>query len=87
MSTTTTDVLARVADVIEPHMTGTFKRRQRVEGAAEDLARAGLLAGGNSPSVVTIVEQVAAVLQCRMDWPTAERIAAELAAAGLLKEV
>lgn len=86
MATATAGVTARAADVIYPHISGNFKRHYRAQAAAEDLARVGLLAGGNSPSVVTIVEQAAAVLQCRMDWPTAERITAELAAAGLLKE-
>ncbi|MGS2615136.1 hypothetical protein ACVCAH_11515 [Micromonospora sp. LZ34] len=85
MSETATDVLTRAADIIESHITSRFKRRQLAEGNARDLAGAGLLTGGHSRSSNTIRAQVEAILQCRQDWVAAERIAAELDAAGLLK--
>ncbi|WP_433460660.1 hypothetical protein [Micromonospora sp. CA-248212] len=78
-------IIDRAADIIEPHIATRFKRRLLAEGNAQDLARAGLLVGGHSTSTVTIRAQAEAVLQCRQDWPTAEKIAAELDAAGLLK--
>jgi len=78
-------VIDQAADIIEPHITSRFKRRQLAEGNAQDLARAGLLVGGDNTSTVTIRAQAEAVLQCRQGWKTAEKIAAELDAAGLLK--
>lgn len=81
-------VLDLAADIIEPHIDGDFKRRERAEGNARDLAAAGLLngvTGGQSRSKAGIRAQVEAVLQCRQGWQTAEKIAAELDAAGLLK--
>ena len=75
------------ADVIEPHIDGTFKRRQRAEGVARELHDAGLLYGGQVyPGTGTVQQQVAYRLQCRMSWPTAEKVAAELAEAGLLRQ-
>lgn len=76
----------RAADIIEPHITSRFKRRQSAEGNAQDLADAGLLLGGHSRSTVAVREQAANLLQCRQDWATAETMAAALDAAGLLKE-
>lgn len=81
-----TATVSRVADIIEPHTLGGLKRRQWAEGTAESLNHAGLLVGGRAwPGTGTVGEQVAANLQCVFDWPTAERIAAELAEAGLLR--
>lgn len=78
-------VLARAADIIEPHIDGDFKRRERAEGNAADLAAAGLLNDGQPTSSTVIRARTKAVLQCRHGWRTAETIAAELDAAGLLK--
>lgn len=87
MQMTTADVLARTADVIEPHITGNFKRRDRAEGNAKDLHDAGLLRGGRVyPGSGTVQEQAAANLQCIFNWPIAEQIADELAEAGLLRQ-
>lgn len=84
---TDTDVRTRVADIIEPYITGNFKRRKLADGHAQNLAHAGLLAGGRAhPGTGNVREQVAATLQCVFSWPDAEKIAAELAEAGLLRE-
>jgi hypothetical protein len=77
---------SHAADIIETHITGTFKRRERAEGNADDLHRAGLLCGGRPSGNVPVREQAVNILQCRMNWPDAERITADLAAAGLLAE-
>jgi hypothetical protein len=76
------EIRTRAADIIEPHITGDFKRRDRAEGVAEELDDANLLAGGCS--YFDARERVVNQLQCRMSWPTAEQVAAELAAADLL---
>lgn len=78
-------VLDRAADIIEPHINGSFKRRERAEGNAADLAAAGLLNDGQPTDSIVIKERAEAVLQCRHGWRTAEAIAAELHKAGLLK--
>ena len=84
---TPTDVLARVADIIEPHIDGGFKRRERADANAYDLHGAGLLHGGKAwPGTGTVQERVTYTLQCRMSWKDAETVAAELAAAGLLRQ-
>lgn len=85
---TTTDVLAQVADIIAPHLTGDFKRRERADNIAHyHLHAAGLLAGGTALlRTGTVREQTAAALQCVFNWPVAEQITAELAAAGLLRQ-
>jgi hypothetical protein len=82
----TDTIRARAADIIEPHITGTFKRRDRAEGNADDLHRAGLLYGGRPSGSVPVREQAVNILQCRQSWPDAERITADLADAGLLSE-
>ncbi|RKR92719.1 hypothetical protein BDK92_7197 [Micromonospora pisi] len=87
MTVQSTNVLARVADVIEPHIDGTFKVRDRAEGMARQLYVCGLLAGGEpGRSSLPVQEQAANVLQCVQSWTTAEQIAAELAEAGLLRQ-
>lgn len=78
-----TSIRTRAADIIEPHITGDFKRRERAEDWALDLDTVGLLLGGQKAGG-DAHEQAANVLQCRTEWPTAECVAAELAAAGLL---
>lgn len=83
---TAMDVRDKAADIIEPHVEGRFRIRDRAVATADDLAESGLLAGQQprvSPSVP--VRQAAAnVLQCRTSWDLADKIAAELDAAGLL---
>jgi hypothetical protein len=74
------DILDRAADIIEPHVTGSFKRRERAESHARTLDDYGLL-GCDAPDAEV---RVANNMQCVMSWPDAERVAAELAAAGLL---
>lgn len=81
------DVLSRAADIIKPHIDGNFKRRDRAEGQARQLYNCGLLAGGEpGRSNLPVQEQATNVLQCVQSWTVAERIAAELAEAGLLRE-
>lgn len=75
----------RAADIIEPHIDGGFKRRERAEGNADDLAAAGLLNDGQPTASLVIRERAESVLQCRHGWRAAETIAAELHKAGLLK--
>ena len=78
--------LAKATDIIERHIEGTFKRRDRAEGAAVDLLRTGLLKDSTEqPPLGDIRKLAAAVLQARYAWPVAEDIAASLAVAGLLK--
>jgi hypothetical protein len=77
-----TDIRTRAADIIEPHIAGDFKRRERAEDVAGELDYAGLLLGGSGWS--NAEERAVNQLQCRMSWPTAEKVAAELAVAGLL---
>lgn len=86
MADQTAGVRIRAADIIEPHLDGDFKRRDRAEGNAADLCYSGLLAchPGTLSDAVPVQEQVVNVLQCRLPWKVAERIAADLAAAGLL---
>ncbi|MEU8158084.1 hypothetical protein AB0B94_30895 [Micromonospora sp. NPDC048986] len=80
-----TDVLSRAADIIEPHIGGKFKVRDRAEGAAQDLAAAGLLVGCEyRPGLVR--EQAVQVLQCRHNWGVSVSIADDLIRAGLLRE-
>jgi hypothetical protein len=84
---TTTDVLTRAADIIEPYINGHFKRRYRAEIAARMLHDGGLLAGGEpGRSTLPVQEQAVNALQCVQPWKVAEKIAAELAEAGLLRE-
>ena len=82
----TNHIWDQAAQIVEPYLTGTFKRAERAAGAVGDLEQAGLLAG-QTPTV-NLPPQEAAVnlLQCRFSWPNAEKIAAELAAQGLLAE-
>lgn len=75
-----------VLDVIAPYVTGTFKRDERIAGIAEDLRSAGLLASQQPTTTLPPQEAAANLLQCRLQWPVAERIAAELAERGLLTE-
>ena len=75
-----TSLRARAADIIEPHLTGTFKRRERAEGHGTTLDHYGLLGSGLPDAEVRVANN----LQCVMSWPEAEKVAAELAAAGLL---
>lgn len=78
--------LAKATDIIERHIEGTFKRRDRAEGAAKDLLHTGLLKDSTErPPRGDIRKLAAAVLQARYAWPVAEDIAASLAVAGLLK--
>lgn len=76
-------ILARAADLIEPHINGKFRVRDRAEGAAADLSVYNLLRGFPDPGK-DAQERAARVLSCRFGDITAERIAAELAAADLL---
>ncbi|MFJ1539250.1 hypothetical protein ACIODS_11975 [Micromonospora chalcea] len=80
-------VIALAADVIEPYITSPFKQRQLAECSSRTLANTGLLAdGGPAPkSGLPVREQAVNVLQCQHEWATAEKIAAELDTAGLLK--
>lgn len=86
--TNTTDlalILASAVDIVERHMTGTYRRQLRAFGNVSDLHNAGLLVDGNAKTDLPVREQAVNLLQCRNDWPTAERIVADLAEAGLLK--
>lgn len=80
----TTDVLAQAAAIIRPHLTGTFRLDDRAAGRAQELADAGLLAGGTPRIALPPREAVANTLQATMSWAPAEQVAAELDAAGLL---
>lgn len=74
----------RTAAIIAPHISGDFRRSERAEGSADDLHRAGYLTGGDRAGRPDVIGEATAILQCRHDWTTAERIARELADAGLL---
>jgi hypothetical protein len=54
---------------------------------AADLYHGGLLATGpaRKPQPLSVQERTTAVLQCRLEWGTAEKITADLDAAGLLR--
>jgi hypothetical protein len=80
------DILTRAADIIEPHITSLFKRRELAQSNAVCLDDAGLLAGGRPTGSVPVREQVVNILGCRHSWPVAEKITADLAEAGLLAE-
>lgn len=67
----------QAAQVLLPHITGEHQRAERAEGAAGDLYRAGYLAGGDRRT--DVVAGAAAILHCRHDWTTAQRMAQELA--------
>lgn len=75
---------AQALAIIAPYITGTFKRAERAAGAVGDLEQAGLLAGQTPTIALPPQEAAADLLQCRFSWPDAEKIAAELAAKGLL---
>ncbi|MFI5938066.1 hypothetical protein [Actinoplanes sp. NPDC051494] len=77
------DIRTQAADIIEPHITGTFKRRDHAESIALSLDDSGKLLGGFDTHL-NMRERVATDLGCRMDWPVAERVAAELDKVGLL---
>jgi hypothetical protein len=81
------DAVTRAAELIEPHIDGKRRRADRAHDAAQDLADAGLLAGGQTQTASRspVRDQAAAVLQCRLSWGPAEAIAAELESAGLLR--
>lgn len=74
------EIRRRAADIIEPYVTSRLKRRQSAESTAAMLDFHDLLRG----DFVDAQERVANLMQCQMSWPTAEKVAAELAAAGLL---
>ncbi len=75
-------VEAEAARVLEPFITGRFKRAERAASIALSLHQYGLLRGGK-PNPDTR-DRVANDLGCRMDWPVAEKAAAALDEAGLL---
>jgi hypothetical protein len=77
-----TDVRAEAARVLEPYVTGAFKRQERAAGIADSLFWAGYLRGGRP--LADARERVVADLHCRMDSPVAERAAEALEQAGLL---
>jgi hypothetical protein len=77
-------IRSRAADVIESHIGGGRKNRERAEGCAEDLHCHGLLRGGNARGTGTIQQRAVHLLQCRQPWKTATAIVADLAAADLL---
>ncbi len=83
------DVIAEAADVIEPYLHGKFRIRDRAEGSARDLHTYGLLRGGvpTGDAKLSVQERAVNILQCRQSQPVAERIVADLEAAGLLAEV
>lgn len=72
-------LIRAAADVIESHIDGSFKRRERAVSNAYGLADSGVLGMGTR-------EQAVNVLQCRHEWKIAEQIADALWAAGLIKE-
>lgn len=77
------DYRTQAADVIEPHVTGRFKRRERAEGIATSLDDFGLLHATELPDQGN-VDRAANHLACVMNWPTAQRCAEALYEAGLL---
>jgi len=80
----TTADLSCVAAIVGPHIEGTFKRDERINGAVQELVDHGLLAGGTPTASVPPVVAVTNLLQCRLSWRAAEQIATELHEAGLL---
>lgn len=76
------NIRTRAADVIERHLTLKYRRRISAESIAEELDHHGLLFGGSS--YADAEERAVNQMQCRMEWKTAELIAAGLARAGLL---
>lgn len=78
------DVRADVARVLEPYVTGAFRRQERAAGIADSLFWSGYLLGGRP--LPNVRERVANDLGCRMDWPVAERAAEALEQAGLLTD-
>jgi hypothetical protein len=81
--------MAKVADIIARHLPESrlFDTADRAESIACDLHDGGLLPFGphRPPQPLPVQERAAAVLQCRLEWGPAERIAVELAEAGLLR--
>lgn len=77
-----TDIRARAADIVEQHLTLKFRRHESAVAIATGLDDYGLLVGGLG--YADAVERTVNQLQCRMEWKTAELIAADLARAGLL---
>ncbi|GGM52295.1 hypothetical protein ACFFX1_55645 [Dactylosporangium sucinum] len=80
------ETVRAAAAIIRPHIDGTFRADERAVGRAEELADAGLLAGGTPRITLPPREAVANTLQATMSWAPAEQIAAELDRAGLLAE-
>ncbi|MER7280563.1 hypothetical protein ABT369_39600 [Dactylosporangium sp. NPDC000244] len=80
------EAILAAAAIIRPHIDGIFRADDRAIGRAQELADAGLLAGGKPRIALPPHEAVANTLQATMSWGPAERIAAELDAAGLLAE-
>ena len=77
-------IVESVADLIEPHITGTYRRRERAVCGADTLRFHGVLVVGAQRSSLPARERAANILQCQHSWKVAERIAADLAEAGLL---
>jgi hypothetical protein len=77
-------VIACVAEIIAPHLDGTWRLDERALGRAQELADAGLLVGGKSRINLPVNEAVANTLQATMSWGPAETVARELDQAGLL---
>lgn len=82
------DTISHAADIIAPYINSDRRRRERAEGAAEDLDRAGLLTGThNRPAGhLPAAEQATNLLQCRFSWTDAQAIAADLDTANLLRK-
>ncbi|MEU3452228.1 hypothetical protein ABZ671_01095 [Micromonospora sp. NPDC006766] len=74
--------VGRAAAILARHLDGT-RRQDHAYGAADDLHRAGYLTGGTRAGA-GLLDEAAAVLACRYDPPTAERMARDLSDAGLL---
>lgn len=74
------------AAIIRPYLDGTYRLHERARGRALELADAGLLTGGAPLIPLQPRDAVANTLQATMSWAPAERVAAELEAAGLLAE-
>lgn len=76
------EVRDKAARVLEPFLTGSFKRQDRAKGLAESLAMYGYLLGSETRRDTR--DRVANDLGCRMDWPVAVKAATALDEAGLL---
>ncbi|MFY1595524.1 hypothetical protein [Micromonospora sp. WMMD737] len=76
-------VVGRAAANIATHLDGD-RRKDRAFAAADDLHQAGYLTGGNRAGHPDLITGTAAILACRHDAPTADRMARQLADAGLL---